>query len=136
MTTANRLTDTMKEQSEAELIDILTSFRNDYQPDAIIAAELELKNRNLSTDKIEQAKKEVVQKHEDIKTKANEPLEISSKILVFLLPGIPSLIFSLIYKGEGHDRKFRETWRWTFYGIGFYILLVIGLSVVMGSIYD
>ena len=43
---------TMTKRTDAELIKIVNEQRNDYQPEAIEAAELEIKNRNLTFEQI------------------------------------------------------------------------------------
>ncbi len=61
----------MARHSDAELVEILTQRRDDYQPDALAAAEMELEKRNLTTEQVEQAKQSVELK---IQQRANEPL--------------------------------------------------------------
>ena len=58
----NKFIEAMEKRSDSELLEIVTKLRNDYQPEAVEAAELVIKNRNLSTDQIEQAKQEIKEK--------------------------------------------------------------------------
>jgi uncharacterized RDD family membrane protein YckC len=60
----NNYTDVMSARSDEELIKIVTMQREDYQPDAVIAAEVELKKRNISSDKIEAIKSDLTAKDE------------------------------------------------------------------------
>jgi len=54
-------TDKMKEHTKEKLIEIVTKLRDDYNPDAVIAAEEELKQRNIKVS-------EIVTKHISSKT--------------------------------------------------------------------
>ena len=126
----NRFADAMAGRSDAELVEILTKRRNDYQPDALAVAEMELVKRNLTTEQVEQAKQSVELKDQEIQQRANEPLGAGWKLLTFLIPGIINFMIAGTLKADGYDRKFREAWRWTFYGFGFYLSL--GLLTTLG----
>ena len=130
MTTHNKFTEIMQQRSDAELLEIVTKLRDDYESDAVAAAETELKKRELTPDKLDQAEKEVEQKHKVIEETANQPLDIHWIVLCLLFPGLINFFLAFIFKGQGQDRKFKEAWRWTFYGFGFYIsILIIALIV-------
>jgi len=124
----------MSKRSDAELIEIVKKFRDQYQPEAIEAAETELKKRDLTPDKIEAAKQEIKQKEDNIKNKADEPLGIGWKILAFIsvflgiFPVILSFLIASRIKGEGYERKCKEVRLWTFYGIVLFILF--GLLII------
>jgi len=119
----------MKEASDAELIRIVTTDSADYQEAALIAAKNELASRNLSIKEISEA----TQANEEQKlirdTKANAPLDFHWKMLAVIFPGIFQIIISGILKGEGYDRKARELTKWTFIGLGLYIILIILISI-------
>jgi ABC-type molybdate transport system ATPase subunit len=74
----------MEKRSDSELLEIVTKLRDDYQPDAIEAAELVIKQRNLSTDQVEQAKEEIKAKELSLAERENESLSIGQKILFFI----------------------------------------------------
>jgi hypothetical protein len=114
----------MTQRSDAELIEILTKKQEEYQPEAISAAEVELEKRNLSFDKMESAKQELIDKEKIIEENANKPLGIGWKLVTFFVPGIPNFLIARTLKAEGYERKWKEAWRWTFYGIAFYASLV------------
>jgi len=129
----NKFTISMVQLSDTELLKVVTISRNDYQPEAIEAAEIELKNRNLSVQQTEEAIKEN-ESLEQIKIeKANKELGITLKVLSFIFPGIIQILFSRVFKADGYDRKARELLKWTFYGFGFYLGIVI-LIVILSRI--
>lgn len=55
----NNFSKVMAQRSDSELLKIVNELRNDYQPEAIEAAEIELISRSLNNDQIENAKKEI-----------------------------------------------------------------------------
>ena len=128
----NEFIDVMTKKSDAELVEILTKYRNDYQPDAIIAAEKEFKKRNLTVDQVKTAEQEIQQKDKRIEDKANAPLDTHWRVLACILPGIIHIIIGGSFKADGYDRKFRELVKWSLYGIGFYIglFLLINSSLI------
>jgi hypothetical protein len=75
----NEFTDVMAKRPDSELLEIITKRRNDFQPAAIEAAELEIEKRNLSKEQIETAKKEIEQKESQLAEKENEPLGVLKK---------------------------------------------------------
>ena len=114
----------MEQRTDAELLEIVTQKSEDYQQDAIKAAEAELAKRNLSAEDTEIAHSELAQKEKDILEKANTPLGVGWKLFTFFVPGVPNFLIDRVLKAEGYDRKWREAWRWTLYGIIFYVVLV------------
>jgi hypothetical protein len=118
----------MQQRTDVELLEIVTTLRNDYQPDAVLAAEIELKNRNLSPDQREQVLLKLEQTQKIKEQKANEPLEVHWKVLCMIFPGIINFFLAFHFKGQGNDKKYRETWRWTLYGFG--ILAGLGLTLI------
>jgi len=119
----------MARLSDAELVRVVTSDRNDYQEAALIAAENELAKRNLTVEQISDARKTNEAEKIIRDTKANTPLDFYWIILALIFPGIFQLIISGIFKGEGYDRKSKELTKWTILGLGFYIVLTILISV-------
>ncbi len=127
----NKFTKVMSEKSDAELLKIVNEMRKDYQPDAVEAAELELKSRNLDTSQIESALKENEIETQEINHKANKKLGALWKTLAFIFPGILLIIFAGTFKVDGYHRKAKELTSWTLYGFGFYFgiaFLIIILS--------
>lgn len=70
----NEFESVMSERTDIELLQITTTNRNDYQPKAVMAAEIEIKKRNLSTEKIKEiiANVNIDQNNENEKRVENE----------------------------------------------------------------
>jgi hypothetical protein len=126
----NQFTNVMAQRTDAELLKIVNELRSDYQPDALGAAEKELSKRNLSTLQIQEASKENQIKHKIDAEKATTKLGGGWKTLAFIFPGIILIIFSGAFKADGYDRKARELTKWTLYGIGFYLGLIVLISIL------
>jgi len=120
----------MKERSNAELIEIVTILHNDYQPNAVIAAKNELQERNLSPEALQQAEQDIATKNKEAAEKANEPLATYLKVLHLIFPAILSIFQAFPYKGDGYDRKFKESWLWTLYGVGLYLVIFIIIFII------
>ena len=132
---SNDFDEVMKKRSDRELIEIITKYKNDYQPDAILSAEKEIKRRNLTFDQIENAKQEIKDKDKEIEDKAIVPLSAHWKVFTFIFPGIINIIIGSTYKNDGYHRKFKELVRWTLYGVAFYfglcLLMVLIFSLII-----
>ncbi|GAA4105016.1 hypothetical protein [Mucilaginibacter panaciglaebae] len=122
---SNQFEAVMAKRTDAELLSVINSPVGDYQPLAVEAAKREFEKRNLSNDQISAAKTEIKQKEQNLETKANEPLNIVAKIFAFLFPGFLMLLFAVTYKADGYIRKYRESVRWTLYGLCFYIAFIV-----------
>lgn len=83
----NKFSDVMPQHTDAELIKILNEHRNDYQPEAVEAAEVEFKKRNLSDFKIQEAKHLNDINNQINYEKGNKELETFWKVLTFIFPG-------------------------------------------------
>jgi hypothetical protein len=120
---------TMQSTSTEDLVKIITAKRSNYQQETISAAENELKSRNYSFEILEGhvAKARLQQEIEE--ERSLKPLGTEYKILAFIFPGVATLIFSGLFKSEGYDKKASDLVKWTFYGIGFYILLALFLGL-------
>jgi len=120
----------MEQRSDAELLEITTKLRDDYQPEALEAAEYELKKRNLSQEQIINAEKEIEIKNNEILNKENAPLQIYWKILTFIFPAILNLVIAGTFKADGYNKRFKDAWKWTFYGFGFYVVVIIIIFLI------
>ncbi len=75
--------DIMSQRTNSELLEITTYLRDDYQPEAVIAAETELKNRNLTDQELADIKSVLDQKRSEKEqpTKTQNPIaEIANAI--------------------------------------------------------
>jgi beta-lactamase regulating signal transducer with metallopeptidase domain len=114
----NNFIEVMEKRSDSELLEIVTKLRNDYQPEAIEAAELVIKNRNLSADQIEQAKQEIKEKEIAITEKENEPLNTGQKILFFMFFwGVIPWAMAGTFKTSGYLKQYKDAWRFMKYGL-------------------
>jgi len=121
----------MQENSDEELVKILTVRRDDYQEEAIEAAEQELQLRSLSDEKKEIYRNVAEQQKILEIQKASEPLEIHWKVLTLFFPMVITFILSGFYKSNGFDKKAKDLVIWTFLGFGCYFLLIIILSMIL-----
>lgn len=99
----NKFSVVMSEKVDMELVRIVTSERADYQPEAVIAAEEELKRRNITPSMYQDYTKEVeklieVEKEKEVE-KQRLPLSAWVKAIAFLFP-FP-LIFGDNYSFNG-----------------------------------
>jgi hypothetical protein len=102
----NKFIDVMEKRSDSELLEIVTKLRDDYQPEAIEAAELEIKKRDLSTDQIEQAKQELKEKELSLEERKNESLSVGQRILFFIFFwGIIPWAMAGTFKANGYLKK-------------------------------
>jgi hypothetical protein len=120
----NKYAAAMSEKTVKELIRIIKTDTDNYVPEAIAAAEDELKNRNLSVEDKKKAIKNNAFKafleKRTAKKKAEEPLDMVGKIFIFFFP----LEFSFNVE-EGYTRKQEELMYWRFFGITFYSVLIL-----------
>lgn len=124
----------MKKKSDGELLEIVTKLKDDYQPEAVIAADIELKNRNLSSTQIEQAESEIEEKEKINIEKENEPLSVGQKILFLLFFwGVVPWAMAGTFKANGYTKKYKDAWKYmkigiaVFIGIPLIIILIISL---------
>jgi hypothetical protein len=125
----NEFDEVMRKRTDAELIKIVTGPVDDYQSAALEAAKREFERRNLSETEVTTVKQEIFQAQAIEEAKANVPLPTALKIFAFILPGIPLLMMSGLFKADGYDRKAAEMVKWTLYGfagyVGFVILIIL-----------
>lgn len=122
-------TEIMSQKSDEQLLKIIARPQ-DYQPEALEAAQSEVAKRNLSSDRIEVAKKEVIKQENISQAKAAIPLEGGYKALSFFFPGIVVLMLSSALRASGYDKKANDLVRWTVFGFGFYIALAVFFSMI------
>ncbi|MBO9595293.1 MAG: hypothetical protein J7599_20475 [Niabella sp.] len=115
----------MAQQTDAELIRILSLPEALYQPEALLAAKAEFSNRNLSENAYTALKETDEASQQAAQDRATVPLEKHLKFLAFFFPGIIQLVFIDMFEANGYHRKAEELNKWTLFGTGFYILLAI-----------
>jgi hypothetical protein len=125
---ANDFTEIMAKRSDSELLEIVTKLKDDYQPEAIIAAELEIKNRNLSTEQLENAEIEIKEKEISLAEKENEPLGTGQKILFFIFFwGVIPWGMAGTFKANGYLKKYKDAWKFMKYGL----FAFLGFNAIM-----
>jgi hypothetical protein len=121
----NKFAEVMANRSNKELHEIVGILRDEYEPEAVAAAEAEAEKRKLAGELIQPIEKETKTKRQLNAEKANTPLQIYWKILTLLLPGLMNLLIADELKANGYQRQHKEIWQWFFYGAAFYIGLFI-----------
>lgn len=124
----------MRFKANEELVKIVFMQREDYAKEAVVSAETELKNRNLLKANINSILDDWKNRKMIEEQKACQPLCSGVKIWVCIFPFLLNFIFSFIYKADGYDRKTKEVWKWTLYGLclyfGLFLLLTIALRFI------
>ncbi len=118
----------MAQKDDVELIRIVTAEKNDYQPEAIIAAEEEIKKRNISVSmyqdfagKIETLI-EIENNREEIKRRL--PLQNWIKVVAFLFPAFFFFIIGAALTMFGYQKRGKELCKWTLFGCLLYLLVI------------
>jgi hypothetical protein len=119
----------MSQKSDEQLLKIIARPQ-DYQPEALEAAQREVSKRNLSSERVEVVKNEIIEEEKLSLAKAAIPLEGTYKALSFFFPGIILLMISSALRTNGYEKKASDLVRWTVFGFGFYIALVIFFSMI------
>ena len=88
--------DVMSKRTDEELIKIVTIDRNGYQPLAVIAAEEEIKRRNIDTAKVEQVESELEAEIEGKKQLDDKIVSSLIRFVHFIIDTIVWLIATVI----------------------------------------
>jgi hypothetical protein len=126
--------DRLRSLNDADVLAIIAK-PDDYQPEAVALARVEVARRNLSADQVAVAAQ--VERTADAlaEAKAEVPLSMAMRLLCFLLPLNPWMFFTAIgYGGYGYKRKARDAWLAMAAGVVFYFLLAIVLTTLVPSI--
>ena len=102
----NKFSVVMSEKVDMELVRIVTSERADYQPEAVIAAEDELKWRNITPSMYQDYTKEV------------------EKLPLLLIIGLALILFGYQTCGKG-------LCKWTLLGWLFYFILLMFCEIFL-----
>lgn len=149
----------MSERTDKQLVDIVTIKRDEYQPEAIIAAEAELNRRQVSPDTFYTATEIESIKNPILVDKADMTFDLSHKVMTVLLPAVFITLWTLvvqklegfkIFKGlafpaiillyyginkwlqdNGYSTRRKEFLKWSTYTLYIYIglILVGGLTI-------
>ena len=133
MANQNDFRGVMSKRTFAELHDIVGKLRNDYEPEAVIAANAELKRRKLAGEKPEVSEHKMPAKKLTAEEKANLPLENYWKVIFLFLPGFSRLPFTSFFNNDGYDRQRSEAWKWNLIGMGFYLGVIL-LAIIIVAI--
>ncbi len=124
----------MAQRTDDELIAIVSARKDEYNPEAIKAAQKELDSRNVDNEKFVKiaVEQEEIKRTEDYK--AGLPLEKDAKLLAIFLPLGARLTYGRNLLREGYERKHAEFENAIFMGRLLYVGLII-LLVVMVSLF-
>ena len=131
----NKFSAVMSEKDEMELIRIITSERANYQPEAVFAAEAELKKRNISPSMyqglVEKVEK-LVETEKGIKTERQHlPLSTWMKVTAFIFPFPILFIIGLLLVPFGYQARGKALTQWTFLGWLFYFILIMFVELFL-----
>ncbi|WP_138332449.1 hypothetical protein [Bacteroides caccae] len=131
----NKFSVVMSEKVDMELVRIVTSERADYQPEAVIAAEEELKRRNITPSMYQGYTKEVeklieVEKEKEVE-KQRLPLSAWVKAIAFLFPFPLLLIIGLALILFGYQTCGKGFCKWTLLGWLFYFILLMFCEIFL-----
>jgi hypothetical protein len=90
----------MFERSDNQLIEILTTNRNDYQSKAIEAAEKEFSKRGLNIDSFKKKEESQILENSNIQHTPSSDFGKKYKLLTLFFPIIVSIIFQIKYQEE------------------------------------
>ena len=120
----NDFKEVMSERTDKQLVDIVTLKRNEYQPEAIKAAEQEIELRKLDvyafyTQEEIEASQQVLPVD-----KVNVPFEWYHKVLTVLFPIITGFVITYLFKAMDMPRVFQS--------LGFPLLVLAHFAVYRG----
>lgn len=131
----NNFSVVMSEKDDVELIRITTSERMDYQSEAVIAAEAELRKRNISPSMCQEFAKKVemlatVEKEKEVE-KQRLSLSAWIKVIAFILPFPLFFIIGLVLMLFGYQMRGKELCKWTLFGWIFYFTLIMFVEIFL-----
>lgn len=90
------VTDLMSGKTDEELIEIVTTERDGYLPQAVEAAEVEIKNRAISSEIIEEVKNNLQRKLADKKTFETNTVSVWKRAIHFIVDTLAFIIMGLL----------------------------------------
>jgi len=122
----------MSNRTDEELVKIVTVQRNDYQPEAVIAAEKEIEKRNLDINKIEEIKNEIETNDLEIKSTktntVNSLIRLLHLVIDFIMFFILAFILSVII---GFFVPNIETVNEKLFGYGIFLISFLAYYIFM-----
>ena len=131
----NNFKTAMKKRTFAELVEIVKKKRNDYQPEAVEAAEAELELRKQKGEKWEAPPKDEPVRKLTLAEKEVLPLPVIWKIATLILPGVMNIRMAEKLRKEGYKKQCDDLWHWFFYGLFFWVGILV-LLFIMSQIMD
>lgn len=123
---------TLAECEDAQLYDML-AHQADYLPEALEAAQDELRSRDLSPGKAAKLKSGVQARVAAEKERNERPLNgFECALLAFCPIGILAIIFLTYLQSRGYERKLREAWPWMSVGMGLWGLVALFIRATRG----
>jgi hypothetical protein len=86
----------MSTRTDEELINIVTVFRNDYQPLAVEAAEEELKKRNIDKNNIEDVKVDWASKIEEKDENDSMKVTLLTRLIHFIVDTLAFFLLTIV----------------------------------------
>lgn len=120
----------MANHTDAELLKIVGDLRLEYQPEAVTAAENELKSRNLSSAQIEEAQIATTNVQQFENEKSQKPLPMVWKIITVIKPGLIQFIVAAILKEKGYRKMSKDLFFWNLMGIAIIASIIITLKFI------
>jgi hypothetical protein len=114
----------MSTKSNEDLIEIVFFSKDNFLPEAILEAKLELSIRNMDNQLVADIKS----KFSEIKTKNSSlsKLKLSPilRVICFFLPSPFSIFFNIYYNSKNQKNKANEVLKYTGYGLIFYLMMI------------
>lgn len=156
---AKDFTQVMSERTDKQLVDIVTLKRDEYQPEAVLAAEREIELRKINIDTFYSPEQILENKIKSQVNKSDIEFQWHHKLFTFLLPLISVVIVNFVFnlgsqasfikalgfpiifmihygiyrmlKDQGYTKMAKHFIQWVTYTLFIYIglLLVVGLAV-------
>jgi Predicted membrane protein/domain len=129
--------DVMLRQTDEELVKIVTVDRENYQPLAIMAAEEEIKKRNISTAIIEQVKNDLTTAIEKQKEFCSKQVSLLTRLVHFIVDSILfNAIAGLLYTAFGLFVDFTEESPFEIWHFLFVLAAFFGYYIFMETTYQ
>ncbi|WP_372647947.1 hypothetical protein [Draconibacterium sp.] len=121
----------MAQKSDSDLLEIVTKLKDDYQPEAVVAAQNEIEKRNLTGAQIEQTNLEIEEKEKKNHKREDEPLSAGQKMLFLIFFwGIIPWAMAGTFKADGYTKKYKDAWKFMKIGMGIFIGIPLLLILI------